>query len=565
MSGLALAALVMLVLASAARADHSVIEHVSQGVTGGNGAFSTSLAAASTDGSTVLLETAEQLVAADTDSQTDYYRRAGGVTQLATAGPASTGPNSANLTGMTSDGAAVFFYTRDALVASDTDSVEDAYMYRAGATTLLSPGPTACISSQSFPFGWSDDGSRVFIQSQDRLTAADTDCNSDLYEYNAGTLTLVQPGPASISFFGVSGDGGKVFFVTETSLLPGDTDASLDIYMREGATLTLVSTGPAGGNGAFNALADRVSCRRPRRFPYRRAIGGRGHGLRARHVSLGRGRHHARIHRPGGRQRRDGGDSARSLLRLLSPVLQHNRAARRGRHRCPVDIYDHSGGTTTLVSTGPAGGNGAFAPNFLQHGVSADGSRVLFMTREKLVASDNNGLFDIYERSGGTTTLPLVDWSGASVPSANLQGISADGSRIFFGTTQSLVPADTDSTVDLYERTGSVTTLVSLGPNGGNGAVHVVTTCCPPGTVSADGSRVFFYTSESLVNSDSDASQDVYSASVGPPAGYPRPKGATPLRVSLVPAFRPATRRTARTARPLRSAPAVRPLRSPRA
>ena len=99
------------------------------------------------------------------------------------------------------------------------------------------------------------------------------------------------------------------------------------------------------------------------------------------------------------------------------------------------------------------------------------------------------------------------------------------------------MPADTDSTVDLYERTGSVTTLVSLGPNGGNGAVHVVTTCCPPGTVSADGSRVFFYTSESLVNSDSDASQDVYSASVGPPAGYPRPKGATPLRVSLVPAF----------------------------
>ena len=122
------------------------------------------------------------------------------------------------------------------------------------------------------------------------------------------------------------------------------------------------------------------------------------------------------------------------------------------------------------------------------------------MTREKLVASDNNELFDIYERSGGTTTLPLVDSSGASVPSANLQGISADGSRIFFGTTQSLVPADTDSMVDLYERTGSVTTLVSLGPNGGNGAVHVATTCCPPSIVSADGSRVFFYTSESLVN-----------------------------------------------------------------
>ena len=248
-----------LVLAPAARAEHSVTEHVSQGVTGGNGAFSTSLRAASTDGSTVLLETSEQLVAADTDTQIDFYRRAGGITELATAGPMSTGPDFVNVTGMTPDGAAVFFYTRDALVAADTDSIDDAYMYRAGATTLLSPGPTACFSSQSYAYHWSDDGARVFIQSWDRLTAADTDCAADVYEYNAGTLTLVQPGPGEVNLVDVSADGGRVFFTTQASLLPADTDASSDIYRREGATLTLVSTGPAGGNGAFNASQNWVS------------------------------------------------------------------------------------------------------------------------------------------------------------------------------------------------------------------------------------------------------------------------------------------------------------------
>ena len=538
MSGLALAALVMLVLASAARADHSVVEHVSQGATGGNGAFSASLRWASTDGSVVLFDTREQLAPADTDTESDAYRRAGGVTELATAGPASTGPNYPNLTGMTPDGAAVFFYTRDALVAGDTDSIDDAYMYRAATTTLLSPGPSACPGSQSHPFAWSDDGTKVFIQSTDRLAAADTDCNSDVYEYSAGTLTLVQPGPGSNFLVDVSGDGARVFFTTSDALVPGDTDAASDLYMREGAALTLVSIGAAGGNGAFNVLADWVSPAGD--VTYFRtwdqlAVEDTDSALdiyawdegAVTLVSIGAV---------------GGNDGTEPVPHVPSPDFSHMFFSTTEQlvaddTDAQSDIYDYSGGTTMLVSTGLAGGNGAFDPIFLQHGVSKDGGKVYFLTREKLVASDNNGLFDIYERSVGTTTLPFVGPSGASLQDAYLQGMSADGSRVFFSTSQRLVPADTDNAVDLYERAGSVTTLVSLGPTGGNGGLNVVTTCCPPGMVSDDGSRVFFYTSESLVSSDTDASQDIYSASVGPPAGYPRPKGATPLRVSLVPAF----------------------------
>ena len=42
--------------------------------------------------------------------------------------------------------------------------------------------------------------------------------------------------------------------------------------------------------------------------------------------------------------------------------------------------------------------------------------------------------------------------------------VSDDGSRVFFGTSQALAAEDTDANIDLYERSGGTTTLVSKGP-----------------------------------------------------------------------------------------------------
>ena len=53
-----------------------------------------------------------------------------------------------------------------------------------------------------------------------------------------------------------------------------------------------------------------------------------------------------------------------------------------------VDVYERSGGQTTLVSTGPFGGNGASPATFA--GASVDGSRVFFVTDERLVSADAN-------------------------------------------------------------------------------------------------------------------------------------------------------------------------------
>src|SRR5437588_6457647 len=64
-------------------------------------------------------------------------------------------------------------------------------------------------------------------------------------------------------------------------------------------------------------------------------------------------------------------------------------------------------------------------------------------------------------------------------------GATPDGSHVYFTTTESLVSADTDNSMDVYERVGTTTTLISTGPTGGNGPFDASF-----GGVSADGTHV---------------------------------------------------------------------------
>src|SRR5215213_10528595 len=76
---------------------------------------------------------------------------------------------------------------------------------------------------------------------------------------------------------------------------------------------------------------------------------------------------------------------------------------------------------------------------------------------------------------------------GTGLAAANFRGISADGTRVFLQTSEPLVSLDTDSAIDVYERANGATTLVSLGPAGGNGANSSTFLAA-----SQDGSKVFF-------------------------------------------------------------------------
>ena len=162
-----------------------------------------------------------------------------------------------------------------------------------------------------------------------------------------------------------------------------------------------------------------------------------------------------------------------------------------------------------MISTGPTGGNGEFSAGFPL--VSADGARVLFTTEESLVGEDTDTQLDLYERSGGQTTLISTGPDGGNGDSdafgVSPNGVSADGARVLFSTSESLVSADTDTQTDVYERSGGQTTLISTGPNGGDGEFNASFE-----GASTDGSSVLFETGEPLVSADTDTQYDVYRA-----------------------------------------------------
>ena len=171
------------------------------------------------------------------------------------------------------------------------------------------------------------------------------------------------------------------------------------------------------------------------------------------------------------------------------------------------DIYERNGGLTSRVSTGLTGGNGDF--NSVWMGNSADGTRVFFATVEQLVAADTDIVADIYQRSANATTLISAGQiNGNGNANASFAGASADGTRVFFVTDEQLVSGDTDHSSDLYQRWGGVTSRVSVGQINGNGANSATFA-----GVSAGGGRTWFVTSESLVAADTDFFQDIYERS----------------------------------------------------
>ena len=513
--------------ASSASADHSSLEQVSTGPTGGNGSFGASLAGASADGSRVFFSTPEPLVSADTDTFADIYERSGGQTTLVSTGPAgSTNVSPATFAGASADGSRVFFSTQERLVSADTDTFADVYERSGGQTTLVSTGPAGGngIFPASF-VGASVDG-RVFFVTMEKLVIFDGNTATDVYEHSGGQTTLVSTGsnfPAS--FVGASDFGGRVFYRTQARRVSADTDLEFDIYERSGGQTTLVSTGPFGGNGAFPALAAGVSDDGGRVFfrtveqlvsidtdatedVYERSDGQTT--LVSTGVTGGNGAFRAFFERASA-------DGTRVFFSTDESLVAADTDA-------TEDIYERSDGQTTLVSTGPVGGNGGVSTFF--QGASADGSRVFFETAERLVSADTDAASDVYERSGGQTTpVSTGPTGGNGASAATFAGTTADGSRVFFETAERLVSEDTDAAIDAYERSGGQTTLVSTGPVGGNGAFDALFR-----GASADGTRVYIQTAEPLVSADTDTAADIYVKRIVAPVNTARPTiSGTPL------------------------------------
>ncbi len=89
-----------------------------------------------------------------------------------------------------------------------------------------------------------------------------------------------------------------------------------------------------------------------------------------------------------------------------------------------------------------------FQPPWLNRNVSASGRSVVFESREALVEGDSNSVADVYEWS--TDGVRLVS-RGIDAEDSSLLDASSSGEDVFFITRGRLVDSDEDSFVDLYD------------------------------------------------------------------------------------------------------------------
>lgn len=92
-----------------------------------------------------------------------------------------------------------------------------------------------------------------------------------------------------------------------------------------------------------------------------------------------------------------------------------------------------------------------------------------------------------------------------SLPLRDARNVSPDGRRIFFDTTNDLLPADTNGKRDVYQWEDGKLSLITTGQSGTNSYLL---------DSSESGDDVFFATRESLVSTDTDGDYDVYDARV---------------------------------------------------
>ncbi len=217
--------------------------------------------------------------------------------------------------------------------------------------------------------------------------------------------------------------------------------------------------------------------------------------------------------------------------------------------------------------------------------VSPDGRVLIFRSRERLSAYDNEGRPELYRYVAGQGAPRCISCapSGAPPSGAFVQGVtvgkskpeqpnyvlhrtlSADGDRVFFQSTDPLLPADTNgedgclksSCQDVYEWEAEGTGSCEEDVQGG-GCLYLLSSgksinASYFGDASLSGDHVFLFTTDPLVGQDKDKLYDLYDAAAGgglagqrgfaaspcegAEACHPAPFGAAPFPSPATPQF----------------------------
>jgi Ca2+-binding RTX toxin-like protein len=330
-------------------------------------------------------------------------------------------------------------------------------------------------NDQSGTSSISADGRYVAFQSwADNLVSGDTNNQPDIFVYDTLTNSTRR---ISVGFNGIEGnydsyqpsisaDGRYVaFFSYATNLVSGDTNNTADIFVRDTVANTTRRVSVATNGIEGNSLSD---------FPSISADG--------RYVAF-----------------------ESSASNLVS-----------GDTNGIADIFvrDTVANTTRRVSVDDNGIEGNGSSYSLS--ISADGRYVAFSSyASNLVSGDTNNVEDIfvYDTVANTTRRVSVDDNGTQGNSSSVYPtISADGRYVaFFSEASNLVSGDTNGTTDafVYDTVANTTRRVSVDENGTQGNDRSYPSPLP--SISADGSRVAFYSDASnLVSGDTNGFSDIF-------------------------------------------------------
>ncbi len=366
---------------------------------------------------------------------------------------------------MSADGRFVAFHSwASNLVPSDRNGAYDIFVRDRflGTTTLVSVSSigTQADADSIYPAISADGKSIAFISAATNL-ASDANGKTQVYvrDWLTGTTELVsvsptgEPADADCEYCSISGDGRYVVFDTaSTNLAPG-TGAHLEVYLRDRAagTTQLISVSTAGDSANWDALKPRIT--------------------------------------PDGRYV--------VFCSLADNIVPNDTNAAKD-----LFLRDLMATTTERISvadvTGEQGNaRSAAAP---PPAITPDARFIAFASEaSNLVASDSNGLWDIFLRDRETGRTELISASTAGEPGNDISGhtlgglaISADGRYVAFPSlATNLVPGDTQAYWDAFirDREAGTTDLLSASLTGGfaNGDSGCNSVC-----MSADGRSVVF-------------------------------------------------------------------------
>jgi Tol biopolymer transport system component len=510
----------------------------------GNG--SVERCALNADGTRVVFESeADNLVTGDTNGSSDVFVRdldANTTTRVSVdemGAEAAGGEDGA----INADGTRIAFASFAALVSGDTNGFEDVYVRdtQNGTLVRVSVGTGSVqADGDSFDPAIDDSGGIVaFTSSATNLDLGpDTNGKLDVFwrSLGADTTILVSRASTAGGALGdddsrepaISGDStGVAFQSAATNLGGGPPAGEQHVYLRQlGTNETLLLSRASGATGdPADGFATDVSLPTAPGVAVFRAVGSNlvpdatGHFpevfLRELPATT------TLVSRPSGTEPRSTGVSDSNtgsrgisadgrVVAMLSESNAFDVAA-----TVPfaqIFVRDALTDTTTLVSRAPGPAGAAADGHCLAFAINALGTHVAFHSEAtNLLGGTVSGL--VYVRDLATGTLDVAS-RAAGVPGAiaialqETPDISADGRRVAFTTTESLVPADQNGRDDVYVRdlVAGTTILASVGVGGilGDGSARNP-------ALSDDGVRVAFQSQASnLLGGDPITGTHVY-------------------------------------------------------